>query len=187
VFSPHTALDSVKGGINDWLASIVVDGIQGSFEKHYVGAAKEDDLGGEGRLVRLENEVGMDDLVAKIKRSLKLDKVQVAYSTTRDLQQVKSVAMCAGSGGSMLLGADADVYFTGEMSHHEVLAAVASGHNVILCGHTNTERGYLPTLALQLLNELKTNVIKKGDMSLPELQSVVFSVSKQDKHPLIIV
>jgi hypothetical protein len=25
--------------------------------------------------------------------------------------------MCAGSGGAMLLGHDADVYFTGEMSH----------------------------------------------------------------------
>jgi hypothetical protein len=62
------------------------------------------------------------------------------------------VAICAGSGGSLLLGVDADVYFTGEMSHvglfndhevlgsnlfiyaqHEVLAAVASGRNVILC------------------------------------------------------
>lgn len=50
-----------------------------------------------------------------------------------------------------MLGVDADVYFTGEMSHvrlsddhevlgsnlclaqHEVLAAVASGRNVILC------------------------------------------------------
>lgn len=33
----------------------------------------------------------------------------------------------------MLLGTRADVYFTGEMSHHEVLAAIATGHNVVLC------------------------------------------------------
>lgn len=46
---------------------------------------------------------------------------------------VSTIAICAGSGGGMLLGVDADVYFTGEMSHHEVLAAVQSGHNVILC------------------------------------------------------
>ena len=46
---------------------------------------------------------------------------------------VRSVAICAGSGASMLLGHPADVYFTGEMSHHEVLAAVASGHHVVLC------------------------------------------------------
>lgn len=33
----------------------------------------------------------------------------------------------------MLLGVDADVYLTGEMSHHQVLAAVASGKNVVMC------------------------------------------------------
>lgn len=32
-------------------------------------------------------------------------------------KKVQSIAICAGSGGSMLLGQDADVYFTGEMSH----------------------------------------------------------------------
>ena len=30
---------------------------------------------------------------------------------------IHTVAICAGSGGSMLLGRDADVYFTGEMTH----------------------------------------------------------------------
>lgn len=43
----------------------------------------------------------------------------------------------------MLLGVDADVYFTGEMAHHEVLAAVASGHNVVLC--MSPSKGMLST------------------------------------------
>jgi len=89
------------------------------------------------------------------------------------------VAICAGSGGSMLLGADADVYLTGEMSHHEVLAAVASGHNVILCGHTNTERGYLPILADKLLKELQNEAVDSKSMEV--------HVSEKDKHPLSIV
>lgn len=57
------------------------------------------------------------------------------YATYEDAQTapVHSVAICAGSGGSMLLGHPADVYFTGEMTHHEVLSAVASGHHVVLC------------------------------------------------------
>ena len=59
--------------------------------------------------------------------------VQVGYTSARDLTSVRSVAVCAGSGGSILQGVDADVYFTGEMQHHEVLAALGSGHNVILC------------------------------------------------------
>jgi hypothetical protein len=83
---------------------MIVDGIQGSFEKQYVSVAKEGDLGGEGRLVRLEHEVEMDVLIAKIKKHIKvrscmhlwgfaccvhlrLPQVQVAYSTTRDLRK----------------------------------------------------------------------------------------------------
>jgi putative NIF3 family GTP cyclohydrolase 1 type 2 len=98
----------------------------------------------------------------------------------------------------MLLGVDADVYFTGEMSHvslpiqrsgtreahyialqHEVLAAVASGRHVVLCGHTNTERGYLPTLAEKLRVEL-------GDTSFLG-EKVEVHVSSKDRHPLDIV
>jgi putative NIF3 family GTP cyclohydrolase 1 type 2 len=52
---------------------------------------------------------------------------------------IKSVAVCAGSGSSVLRGVPADVYLTGEMGHHEVLAAIASNTHVILCEHTNTE------------------------------------------------
>ncbi|KAK0219586.1 hypothetical protein EDD85DRAFT_780476 [Armillaria nabsnona] len=56
--------------------------------------------------------------------------VQVACpSVTGD---VRTIAICAGSGGSMLVGRDADVYLTGEMSHHKVLASVAVGKHVIL-------------------------------------------------------
>lgn len=86
----------------------------------------------------------------------------------------------------MLLGVDADVYFTGEMSHHEVLAAAASGHNVILCGHTNTERGYLPILANKLLVELQ-NGEATGDHEAPNAKSMEVHVSVEDKHPLFIV
>jgi putative NIF3 family GTP cyclohydrolase 1 type 2 len=98
----------------------------------------------------------------------------------------------------MLIGADADVYFTGEMSHvslptqrsgvgeahyialqHEVLAAVASGRHVVLCGHTNTERGYLPTLAKRLRAEFSETSLSG--------EKVEVHVSNQDRHPLEII
>ena len=41
----------------------------------------------------------------------------MALRTEGPNNEVHSVAICAGSGGSLLLGVDADVYFTGEMSH----------------------------------------------------------------------
>ncbi len=56
---------------------------------------------------------------------------------------VSSIAAAAGSGGSVLQGVEADVYLTGEMSHHTILEATARGVSVILTEHSNSERQYL--------------------------------------------
>ena len=69
---------------------------------------------------------------------------------------LRSIAVCAGSGGSVLRAClDVDVWVTGEMGHHEVLAANARGVSVVLANHSNTERRYLadvlqPRLAADL-------------------------------------
>jgi len=177
VYSPHTALDCVKGGVNDWLAEGVLGSTSG--EVSILGEEKEGGAG-VGRLVSLAQREGIDSVAQRIKQFLKLDRVQVASpvlpSLSNDHAPVATVALCAGSGGSVLNGVDADVYFTGEMAHHEVLAAVASGRHVILCGHTNTERGYLPILATRLKLELT-----KEDGGL---RHVVVGVSSADAHPL---
>ena len=58
----------------------------------------------------------------------------------------------------MLAGRDADVLLTGEMGHHDVLAAVERGANVVLCEHTNTERGFLRIFARRLRQRLGKDV-----------------------------
>lgn len=65
------------------------------------------------------------------------------------------------------------MYLTGEMSHHEVLDAAQNGITVILCHHSNTERGFLSGFAEKLAKDLGGQV------------EVV--ISKKDKDPLIIV
>ncbi|TFY82260.1 hypothetical protein EWM64_g1763 [Hericium alpestre] len=125
----------------------------------------------------------MGVLQERIKRHLQLSHLQVALSDADPGRDVQSIAICAGSGGSVLLGADADVYWTGEMSHHEVLAAVAAGKNVVLCGHTNTERPYLDTLAQLLESNLKG--LEGQDKAVAEQLRI--HVSKEDRHPLDIV
>jgi putative NIF3 family GTP cyclohydrolase 1 type 2 len=82
------------------------------------------------------------------------------------------IAVCAGSGASLLDAAAAQgatCFLTGELSHHDVLRAHALGLEVLLAGHTNTERGYLPRLA--------------GDLAtrLPGLECLV---STADRDPL---
>lgn len=62
---------------------------------------------------------------------------------------ISSVAICAGSGGGLFAGLgkngeeDVDLLFTGELSHHEALAAIEQGKCVIALFHSNTERGFL--------------------------------------------
>ncbi|PPQ72412.1 hypothetical protein CVT24_002983 [Panaeolus cyanescens] len=168
VYSPHTALDSVWGGINDWIAKGLLNTAQDGEVRPLVGEKKNNITG--------ESEGA---------------EVQVGYAATEESQasSIRTIAICAGSGGSMLVGQDADVYLTGEMSHHEVLATVAAGRHVILSaksmpvgGHTNTERGYLPILAAKLRSELQATEFK--ELGLHEVEVLV---SEKDQHPLQVV
>ncbi|EDR01112.1 uncharacterized protein LACBIDRAFT_333500 [Laccaria bicolor S238N-H82] len=161
IYSPHTALDSVWGGINDWLAEGLLskkqDDVISALVAEKIGANGVSE-GAEGRLVTLKEAIPMAVLAHRVKSHLRLTHLQVGINSLDESRSssVRTIAISAGSGGSMLAGKKADVYLTGEMSHHEVLAALAAGTNVILCGHTNTERGYLPLLAAKLLQELRT-------------------------------
>lgn len=60
------------------------------------------------------------------------------------------------------------------MSHHEVLDAIHKGSSVILCEHTNSERGYLKSW----LEQLKTVL---------GVQNVNIFLSEIDKDPLKVV
>ena len=65
VFSPHTSLDSVRGGINDWLASGLGNGTVEVIEP------KEENHG-LGRVVTLEQPISPDILYGLVKRHLNL-------------------------------------------------------------------------------------------------------------------
>lgn len=85
MYSPHTACDAVFGGVNDWLAdgvrecdqgrNIAEDGHTGSVVE-ILGEEKVHDAGviegGEGRLVRFDQPIIIDELEARIKRHLNL-------------------------------------------------------------------------------------------------------------------
>ncbi|XP_036175524.1 NIF3-like protein 1 isoform X2 [Myotis myotis] len=68
---------------------------------------------GMGRLCTLDDSVSLATLIERIKRHLKLSHVRLALGAGRTLEsQVKVVAVCAGSGSSVLQGAEADLYLT---------------------------------------------------------------------------
>lgn len=73
MYSPHTALDAVQGGINDWLCECVL-GPNGLDDEDatvsYIGEKKE--AGGAGRIVTLKYPLRMKVLEQRIKSHLKL-------------------------------------------------------------------------------------------------------------------
>jgi putative NIF3 family GTP cyclohydrolase 1 type 2 len=173
-------VDAAIGGVNDWLADGVSGGSSNEASREVVtpiNGVENHDGAGMGRLVTLNNPVGFDDLVARLKRHLGLRHVQVAVAGKhRNNGPVSSVAICAGSGSSVLRGVKADVHFTGELSHHEALHLKENGLSAIVCGHSNTERGFLPALKKQL----ESQFAKDG-------QVVDITISAADKDPLEIV
>ncbi|MEE2786011.1 MAG: Nif3-like dinuclear metal center hexameric protein [Myxococcota bacterium] len=149
VYSPHTALDAVAGGVTDWLveaAGPVVDRI----------AIQPDDVSeapaGMGRIAQLEQAAPLQTCVDRIRTHLGLTHVRVAAaSQTPHSIIVESLAVCPGAGGSLLSPLrNVDLILTGEMRHHDVLALNAAGVNVVLTDHTNSERGYLKRLRRRL-------------------------------------
>lgn len=159
VYSPHTALDAALGGVNDWLAEGVGAG-KVSVLQPIAGSNT-----GQGRLVQLDEPVSLETLVQRIKKHLGLKQLRLASTTAE--ASIQTVALCAGAGTDVFKGVQADAYLTGEMSHHPVLAATLRGTQVILCEHTNTERGYLPVYAEKLKKAWGNGV----DISISEIDS----------------
>lgn len=158
VYSPHTALDAVVGGVNDWLAGGLGEGETAALHP------RDNSDAGQGRLLTLHKPVSLKALVQRTKRHLGLKTLRVAAAGDAP---IKTIAICAGAGAGAFGGVEADCYLTGEMGHHHVLAATSSGAHVILCEHTRTERGYLPVFS-QILKKALGN---KVDIALSEMDS----------------
>ncbi len=112
---------------------------------------------GLGRRVVLDEPITLAALGERVRAFLGIPSVRVAPAGGGAGMSLDSlvtrIGVCPGSGAELAPLARADgceVYVTGEMGHHRVLSALDSGMSIVLAGHTNTERGYLPRLAKRL-------------------------------------
>lgn len=182
VYCPHTAVDAAKGGVNDWLAyglvannrSLVLSNDTIEPIKGQLVNGEEENEVGYGRVVKFTEGMSLKQIVENVKRSLGVSHVQVA-SPLEDLSEhyIKTIALCAGSGSGVFksLREDVDLYYTGELSHHEALKYKEMGKAVIVCNHSNTERKYLR-------DEMSVLLKKEG---------IECIVSKTDADPLRVV
>ncbi|KAK4242901.1 GTP cyclohydrolase 1 type 2/Nif3 [Achaetomium macrosporum] len=182
VYSPHTAVDAALGGVNDWLAGMlnehgvvkdsVVQLIRGPVPAGFEGA-------GYGRLVELEQAVHYTDIAKTYADRLGLSAIMIARPSPRCASAsgyVRSVAVCAGSGYDVLKDADADLFVTGEMTHHNALRLTMLGKYVITVFHSNSERGFLR----EVLQPQLDRILKKDDPSAEVL------ISEGDRDPFEI-
>ncbi|KAJ2079398.1 hypothetical protein H4R24_003813 [Coemansia sp. RSA 988] len=184
IYSPHTSLDSCANGINDWLAGLISEK-DSAIVAPITPASVEDAMGqenvGSGRVIELPTPQPLDAIVTAVKQKLGLDRIRVARAVCHSGEKqkmVSKVAICAGSGASVVGHVDADVYFTGEMGHHDMLGAIAKGTSCILAEHSNSERGYLKAvLAKRLQQQLDAD-----NVDTP----TTIVVSEQDCDPVTI-
>jgi dinuclear metal center YbgI/SA1388 family protein len=129
---------------------------------------------GPGRRIVLDQPATLGQLADRLKRHLGIAVVNVARVGDQD-GPVTHVGVVPGSGASLAKAARQEgcqVFVTGEMKHHEMLEALNEGMSLILAGHTNTERGYLPRLARRL-QEL-----------LPGVQTIVSTADRSPRVPV---
>ncbi|XP_076253391.1 NIF3-like protein 1 isoform X2 [Rhynchophorus ferrugineus] len=159
VFSPHTTWDAMENGVNDWLASSF--SIKDS--KPIIPNSVNPNIG-MGRLLSLTDPVTLREVIESVKSNIGIPHLRLGLGKGKTLESpIVSVALCAGSGASVLSGIEADLYLTGEMLHHDVLDATQRGINVILCNHSDSERGYLQKFKTLLADEQLNIFVSKVD------------------------
>lgn len=125
---------------------------------------------GLGRIGRLARPLRIAQIIKRIK---KYTGAQAVGLIGNEKRLVKTAAVCAGSCGKIInsvIAARADLYLTGELKHHQALAAQEAGLSCICLSHTVSERFILKKLAKQLQKQIKQVTIK---------------ISKKDVEPFI--
>ncbi|MDO4742507.1 MAG: Nif3-like dinuclear metal center hexameric protein [bacterium] len=137
----HTNLDYSKGGVNDVLCKrLGINKVKGYFP---VG---EDSF--ELRAGELPYTFTADNLARYIKERVG---GYVRYSNCQ--KELKTVAVCSGSGGSMLSNVatlEVDAYISGDIKHSVFLEAEQLGIAIFDAGHFNTEDIIVDPLCAEL-------------------------------------
>lgn len=110
---------------------------------------------GLGRIGKLTKPTPLKTIIANIKKTTSAKAVGIVGKANRT---VKTGAVCAGSCGKILndvIAQSCDLYLTGELKHHQAIAAQEAGVTCICLSHTVSERFALKKLAKQLKNRLK--------------------------------
>ena len=115
---------------------------------------------GLGRIGKLAKPTQSDKIVERIKKQTGAKAIGIIG---RGKRLVKKAAVCAGSCGKIInsvIAEKCDLYVTGELRHHQALAAQEADLTCICLSHSVSERFILKKFAKQLQGRLKQVNIK---------------------------
>ena len=156
LISAHTNLDSVNGGLNDYLCkklsitnTEVID-VTGEYE----GC-----LSGFGRVGEFEKEITLKDTLSLCSERLNCKGLRYVGNTDT---VIKRVAVNSGSGADVIpycIKHKVDALITGDVKYNQARDAYESGLCIIDAGHYETER---------IVTELFEEILKKefGDITI---------------------
>lgn len=228
VYSPHTAVDAVPGGMADWLCDIVTGAVTGQsrspgkYEENPSRSYSDSiypqlkgnnsrsadviphtrstihpspppvpegfESAGMGRMVSFASPQPLASLIDRIGRAAgnpAAISVAVPQSASVDSLQISTVGVCPGSGAGVLMKGPSlpDLLLTGELSHHDALAAIERGSAVIALFHSNTERGYLHDVLQQKLTDALREELRAQADTIEGDKTFSVDVSERDRDP----
>lgn len=123
---------------------------------------------GLGRTGKLIKPQPLSVIIGRVKKVTGAKAIGIVGKENRT---VKTAAVCAGSCGKIInsvIARKCDLYLTGELKHHQALAAQEASVTCLCLSHTVSERFALKNFAKQLKKQLK---------------DVTISISKKDADP----
>lgn len=153
LFVAHTNADRApEGGVNDALAAAV-----GLTETRPLEPVAPDSLAGMGRVGRLPRAMPLFMFAADVAAALPVTAAGVRVAGDPN-QRVQTVAVCGGSGGSLVgaaRDAGTDVLLTSDLRHHPASEALEAGGPALLdVAHYASEWPWLPVAAEALARDL---------------------------------
>ncbi|MBB76799.1 MAG: Nif3-like dinuclear metal center hexameric protein [Planctomycetaceae bacterium] len=146
VYSPHTAFDSARDGINQRLA----EGLELLKIQPLQLIENDPDGLGAGRWGELAEQLTLEEVGTRLKQFLRIRGLHMVGTPAQPIQRV---AVACGSAGQFLAAAQkyqCDLLVTGETSFHTCLASAAAQVAMLLPGHYASERFAVESLAESL-------------------------------------
>ncbi|QOR00659.1 Nif3-like dinuclear metal center hexameric protein [Campylobacter sp. 2014D-0216] len=98
-------------------------------------------------LIYCDVDFQFEELIQHIKKCLKLDHIRVVNAHQK---QIKSLAICTGSGGDLISSVKADCFLSGDFKYHQALESYHNKLSLIDIGHYESELCFSEILAKDL-------------------------------------